>query len=56
LEPLAARCAADRLVREFTADELGSPAIDPARVQQVMAPASPDSPCRRERRRTVAQA
>jgi hypothetical protein len=38
LAQLAARCAADRMVREFTAKELGSSDTDPARVRQVMGP------------------
>ncbi len=33
-----ARCAADRLVRTFTAKELNSPDVDPERVRAVMAP------------------
>lgn len=34
----AARCGADRLVREFTAAELNDPDVDPKRVQRVIAP------------------
>lgn len=36
--PAAARCGADRLVREFTAAELNSDDVDPSRVQRVLAP------------------
>jgi hypothetical protein len=38
LETPLARCAADRLIREFTLEELNDPTIDRERVQAVMAP------------------
>jgi hypothetical protein len=36
--PADARCAADRLVRAFTVEELNDPALDPKRVMKVIAP------------------
>jgi hypothetical protein len=38
LELPLARCAADRLVRAFSVEELNDPSLDPERVQAVIAP------------------